>query len=329
MDNVTHTMSGLILAQMGLEARSRAGTVALVVSSNLPDVDVFVQMAGHFQRDHIFSHRGITHGLALIPLEAAIVSTSIWALTRWRSHASPALSWGKLTLLSLLGLLSHLALDFANEYGVRMLAPFDNSWYSSDLTGLLDFWLLTTLSLGFILPMLFRGRTSSRFPARVAICCLGVVTAYLGVKYFSHERAVARLEQLAPASGSVRIACFPGSLSPFVWKGVIDDGRRTELLEVSVSARPPIPRQQFENACPENVRAASIQSPEVRALLSFARFPHFTAEPWTTASDGRGYKVHLTDLRWQSNKGYNYGPHVKLWLNQHLAIVKEEVIPWG
>lgn len=329
MDNVTHTMSGLILTRMGLGAGSGAGTVALVLSSNLPDVDVLIQMAGGFQRDHLFSHRGVTHGLAVIPLEAAIVATAIWALTRWRSHAPPALSWVKLALLSVLGLFCHLALDFSNEYGVRMFAPFDSSWYSSDLTGLLDFWMLITLALGVMLPTLFRHMTSSRFPARVATFSLVLVIAYLGVKYFSHAGAIARLEKLARPSGSVRIACFPGSLNPFTWKGVIEDHRRTQLLEVSVSARPPIRRQQFENACPGNVRAASMRSAEVRALLSFARFAHFEAQPWTTDRGGHGYKVQLTDLRWQSNKGYNNGPHVTLWLDERLAIVKEEVIRWS
>jgi len=329
MDNVTHTMCGLILAQMGLSAGSRAGAVALVISSNLPDVDVFIELAGHFAKDSIFSHRGITHGLASIPIEAAIVSTSIWALTRSRTKGSAALSWNKLTLLALLALLFHLALDFTNEYGVRILAPFDNSWHSADLTGLVDFWLLMTLSLGFILPILFRGRTSARFPVRTAICCLGLVIAYLGLKHFSHEKALARLDAFARRAGPVRIACFPGSLSPFRWKGVVEDGKRAELLDVHVSARVPSPRQQFEKACPESVRTASIQSSEVRAQLSFARFPHFAVEPWTTDSRSRGYKVHLTDLRWQSSKGYNYGPQVRLWLSEHLAIVKEEVVPWG
>jgi len=42
MDNVCHTLVGAALGEAGLKRRTRFGSVTLMLSSNLPDVDVFV-----------------------------------------------------------------------------------------------------------------------------------------------------------------------------------------------------------------------------------------------------------------------------------------------
>src|SRR5258708_18921250 len=71
MDNLTHTLVGLALADSGLRRRSRLGTAALLIGANLPDIDALVYFIGKGGAAGVAFRRGWTHGvlaLALLPL---------------------------------------------------------------------------------------------------------------------------------------------------------------------------------------------------------------------------------------------------------------------
>src|ERR1041385_5939201 len=75
MDNITHTLVGLALADSGLKRRSRLGTAALVVGANLPDMDALVYFVGHGGASALAFRRGWTHGvLAMAVLPAALTA---------------------------------------------------------------------------------------------------------------------------------------------------------------------------------------------------------------------------------------------------------------
>lgn len=63
--------------------------------------------------------------------------------------------------LSYLGFLSHPALDWLNNYGVRLLMPFDGTWYYGDTLFIVDVWIWAILG-GFLF---LRRSRSSRWPA--------------------------------------------------------------------------------------------------------------------------------------------------------------------
>ncbi|HXU09913.1 MAG TPA: metal-dependent hydrolase, partial [Blastocatellia bacterium] len=61
MDNLTHTLLGLSIAKAGLERATPLATTTLVISSNLPDVDVLGRLRGG-TLGYLEYHRGFTHG---------------------------------------------------------------------------------------------------------------------------------------------------------------------------------------------------------------------------------------------------------------------------
>ena len=72
MENLAHTLLGLSFAKAGLERSTPLATTALVLSSNLIDVDVVVQLTGGLTAclEH---HRGFTHGF----VGAAVVAAGL------------------------------------------------------------------------------------------------------------------------------------------------------------------------------------------------------------------------------------------------------------
>lgn len=158
MDNVTHTLCGLALARAGAAPRAagRLGTAAVVVGANLPDIDAVVILTGG-QAAYLLHHRGITHALAGLAVEALILAAAIWAIGR-------VLGRGRVAFLPILaaaaaGLGSHPLLDLLNTYGIRPWLPFDATRYHGDAVFIVDPWLWLVLGAGACLAR--RGRAGT------------------------------------------------------------------------------------------------------------------------------------------------------------------------
>jgi inner membrane protein len=106
MDNVTHTLTGLMMARAGLARKGERGaTLLLLLAVNVPDIDVVLGLPGNL--NYLVFHRGYTHALALAPVMAILPVL----LAHWIKGA--ALSWRGYGV-SLIGVLSHLAMDLTN-----------------------------------------------------------------------------------------------------------------------------------------------------------------------------------------------------------------------
>lgn len=165
MENIAHTFFGLTLAKAGLERSTPMATAALLISSNLPDIDVLTRIVGD-QFSGLEHHRGITHSfIGLAPLSALLAMSMVGFDRLWRLRrdpfARPANSF-RLFLLAYLGGLGHIFLDFTNSYGVRPLLPLSDRWFYGDLIFIADPWIW--LILGFALvPLTAKG------PSRIAL----------------------------------------------------------------------------------------------------------------------------------------------------------------
>ena len=81
MDNVCHTLVGAACGAAGLNRRTRFGAATLMISANIPDVDVLVFASGS---PWIEFRRGWTHGiLAQIVLPLALTGF-VWLFDRFR-----------------------------------------------------------------------------------------------------------------------------------------------------------------------------------------------------------------------------------------------------
>lgn len=149
MDNLSHSLVGALLAKCGLEKTTPRATAALIIASNLPDIDSVAGFAG--QLHYLEHHRGITHSIVGIALQAIALGAvlSIGSGTGARRPKASALM-----ALSALAMLLHLGMDYMNSYGIRPWLPWDATWLYGDYAFILDPWIWLIPSI-----TLFAGRT--------------------------------------------------------------------------------------------------------------------------------------------------------------------------
>lgn len=153
MDNLTHSLAGAVLGQMGLKKKTGLGMATLIIAANIPDIDAFAVLLGGQQ--HLAIRRGLTHGpiaMAILPLVLAgiMIWFDHWQTKRGKRPANRLpVHKGWLLALAYIGTLSHPALDWLNSYGVRVLEPFSSTWIAGDTIFIIDIWIWIALIAGF------------------------------------------------------------------------------------------------------------------------------------------------------------------------------------
>jgi inner membrane protein len=301
VDNLCHTLMGAALGGAGLRRHTRFASAALRIAANVPDVDVFVFATSV---PPVSFRRGWTHGVIgqfVLPLVVTAVLLMFDRVRKpppARSPAGPPIRAGWLLALSFIGLYSHLAMDFLNNYGVRLLAPLDWRWFYGDAVFIVDPWLWMVLGVSVWL-----ARKGRRGPARWA---LGAAVAYMVVMLVSARLARdAVVDTWRQTHGTVPRALMVGPLpvTPLSRQVIVDAGDhyetgiftwwpRTVVLDSVV-----IPKNDL---APESARARDL-SPYVRGFLVWARFPFWTLEP-----DPHGVRVTVGDMRFGGRAGFSY-----------------------
>src|SRR5580692_5719017 len=217
MDNVTHSLVGLMLARV-----TGRNAMMMVVAANLPDVDVISWAGGTLT--YIEYHRGIAHSLLALPL-MALIPMLLFRSRSWQSYAA-----------CLAGVLSHLLLDWTNTYGIRMLLPFSGRWLHLDMTDVVDPWILLALLVAVAAPGL-AGLVSSEIGAKKssgakrgwAWAALAFMLAYEGGRFAAHQGGRggrgARRYNGKQANG---LGAIPTRGTPFQWRGGAEGGGGAE-----------------------------------------------------------------------------------------------------
>ena len=153
MDNLTHSMVGALLGQMGLKRKSGLAMPTLIIAANIPDIDAACTYWGTLS---LAMRRGLTHGPVAMLVLPLLLTGAMLAFDHWRSrrrdpgeHAPVRPGW--LLLLAYIGTLSHPAMDWLNSYGIRLLEPFSSRWFYGDTLFIIDIWLWALLIGGFLL----------------------------------------------------------------------------------------------------------------------------------------------------------------------------------
>ncbi len=152
MDNLTHSLAGAVLGQMGLKQKTGLGMATLIIAANIPDIDAVATLLGGVQ--HLAIRRGITHGpIAMLLLPLMLTGIMIW-FDRWQTRRGKRpvdrlpIHRGWLLALAYIGCLSHPALDWLNSYGIRLLEPFSSQWFYGDSIFIIDIWIWAALIAG-------------------------------------------------------------------------------------------------------------------------------------------------------------------------------------
>ena len=145
MDNLTHSLVGLAAAKAGLERLSPGATLLCVLAANSPDADILTLAGGRWA--YLHNHRGITHsiiGTVVLALALPLVFHGCALLIARLRNRQAATQLRGLMIASIIVTATHPLLDWANNYGVRFLLPWNSRWFYGDLVFIMDpvFWLV-------------------------------------------------------------------------------------------------------------------------------------------------------------------------------------------
>jgi inner membrane protein len=148
MDPFTHTFTGGLLASSGLKKVVPMATAALLIGANLPDIDIFVSLMG--DQASIAHRRGWTHGVLAWAVLPVLLTAGLLAYSKFKKTSVSISPWALLGI-SLIAILSHPLLDWLNNYGVRLLMPFDERWFYGDTLFVVDPWMWLMLGGAYYL----------------------------------------------------------------------------------------------------------------------------------------------------------------------------------
>ncbi len=290
MDNLTHTLTGLMLSRAGLHRLTPRASLILMLAANAPDIDVVSLLGG--MEVHLDWHRGFTHGLPSLPLMAAL---PVLAAGMWRIPGA----W----LASCLGVISHLLLDWTNIYGIRLLSPISQEWFRLDITTVIDPWIWLVLLAAVAWPALAR-LVSAEIGAKpqagggIAVLALAFVLLYNAGRAVLHSRAMAMLDSRVYQGGvPTQIAALPHHLNPLRWRGVVELPGRWEVHTVDLAGEefdPDAGRVWYQAAPSAAVDTARRTAP----FATLRRFsPMLLWRQVQLPGDGAPVEVKATDLR--------------------------------
>jgi inner membrane protein len=321
MEPVTHFLTGACLGRAGFNRTTAYATLAMTLAAEAPDLDMFWGLRGPVAE--LQHHRGITHTFLGAPFMALLVTGGVWLWHRWRTRKAaavppqatgkrkaPPVRWGVIWLLALIADLSHILLDWTNNYGVRPFFPFNAHWYAGSIMFIFEPVLFVALLAAMVVPAilgladreigvrrkLFKGRGWAIFALSV-----GVV---LGCwRWAEHERALHLLaEQNYRNQDILKMTVNPYPVDVFRWFGVVEtkDFYQTAILNTRTG--------DFSSQAPEDRYFKEPQTPAIlaaersylgRVFLDWSQFPLVTQAraEGTLAGSSRYTAVRFKDLR--------------------------------
>jgi inner membrane protein len=293
MDNLTHSLVGLALAESGLKRRTALATATLVIGANLPDVDALVYLFGD-GTDALAFRRGWTHGVLAMVLWPLVLTAGMTMLHRWqqrRDSSGVPLNARWLLLAAAVGVWSHPILDWFNSYGVRLLMPLSPRWFYGDALFIIDPWVWGMLALGWIV-------SRRRRDPRAARTTLLVAAAYVLAMIATSRLGGAAVVAQAAGPVASRTMVGPTPIWPQHREVIRDLGASYELGEVTFSPTPTYTARERQTVelTPDLITAVRATR-RGNNFLSWSRFPLARTE-----SMGDSLIVELSDARYGTGR---------------------------
>jgi inner membrane protein len=293
MDNLCHTLVGAAIGEAGLKSKVRHGNAVLMVAANLPDIDVLGFATGV---PAVALRRGWTHGVLSWIVLPVVFAGLVLAIERFSSHRHGTSPFRSLLLLSYIGVVLHVLMDWLNNYGVRLLMPFSPQWFYGDSIFIVDVWLWLMLGVGVWLARRYSSPRAARFA--LAVSLVYVLAIIWSARSARAHVLDAWVEQHGTPPKALMVGPVP--ITPFHRVVIVDAGDAYHTGDFRwLPARTTFDREVTTrlDAHPAVVRARA--HPDMRAVLSWARFPFYDVEPVT-----EGVRVTLRDMRFGSRLGF-------------------------
>jgi inner membrane protein len=322
VEPLTHFLTGACLGRAGFNRKTALATFTMTLAAEAADIDMVCYLKGStFGFAH---HRGITHTFVGVPFLAAAVLLLVWIIEKINSHFRKdkkkyavkllrrglpiQVRWGLLYLLACFAGLTHILLDYTNNYGVRPFEPFSYKWYAWDIVFIYEPLIYVFLIAGLVLPTLF-GLINEEIGSRArkprgmagAIVALMLVAALWGFRDFQHRRALAAMnDRLYEGQDAIRMSAFPNPGNPFRWAGVAETETFFENMEVDSMRGEVDPKgnaviRYKPEDTPITLTAKSSYLGQV--YLDWARYPLVETE--TREGPPKIYIVRFMDLRFR------------------------------
>jgi inner membrane protein len=294
LDNFTHTLTGVLLGRTGLKRLTGRATAALVIASNLPDIDSFI--APLWGEPSIEAHRGFTHGVGGMVVLPFFTVAMILLWERLRPGKIPV-RVGPLLFVAFIGGLFHSAWDWLTSYGTRLLEPFSNQWFYGDAWFIVDPWIWIALIVG--LELSWRAERLGRNWHKPGIAVLAMICVYGALNLGISDRMVAAARyRLAPVHPTMVVANPEPLLfwrREIEWRNATIHGSGTYDLINGLRFDPEI---ELNGLSDPRFAEARRTDPQVRAFLFWSRMPVVVER------DGKAY---LTDQRFSRRSSSRRG----------------------
>src|SRR5271169_4088680 len=233
MEPVTHFLTGAVLGRAGFNRRTAYATLAMTLAAEAPDLDVLWGFRGPVAvLEH---HRGITHTFLGAPFVALAVTGVVYLWHRVRKKpattgTAPPPRWFLIWLFSLIAAVSHLLLDYTNNYGLRPFFPFNPRWYSWDIVFIVEPLMLAALTFALVMPWLFGladreiGAKRVKFRGRGWAIAALIFTALLyAVRNAEREHAINLVRNSNITTEPIlRVTAEPEPINPFLWYALVE-----------------------------------------------------------------------------------------------------------
>ena len=252
MEPVTHFLVGACIGRAGLNRKTVYATLAAILAAEAADLDVLWAFGGPVEE--LKHHRGITHTFLGAPVVAGVVVGLVWLLNRWvEAHrrrklaAAPArtvergapgprlpqpVRWGWLYSTALISALSHLLLDWTNNYGLRPFFPFNPRWYAGSFVFIAEPVLWALLLLGLVAGEIGARRKEFRGRGWAIFALAGMVVLW-GWRWAEHAHAQALVENTQITAVPVkRVALEPYPINPFRWHAILETADFYQTAEI-------------------------------------------------------------------------------------------------
>lgn len=298
MDPLTHTATGLFLTRAGLGRWTPRAAPIVMLAAIAPDVDILSATGGWL--NYLHYHRHLTHSLVAMPVMALLTVLVVRVAGRKPVH------WLGAFFAALIGVASHVLLDFTNIYGMRLFLPFSGEWLRLDLTSIIDLWIWGVFLLAVAGPFVARlvgseissgtarERNHGRASAWFALAFLLCYTCGRGVL---HARAVAALEsRIYQESVPLRVAAMPDPANPLRWRGLVETSDFYAVEDLNLADEfDPSRGMVFHKGEPDPALDAARRTVTFQEFLRFSQFPLWRVLP--AAEPESGWRVEVLDLR--------------------------------
>ncbi|SHE67955.1 inner membrane protein [Seinonella peptonophila] len=148
MDTLSHGLFGYVMYKsISKENMSKAEKKAILftalVSNQIPDIDVLINLTEIGRMMELVWHRGLTHSIFIVPLWAWLIGSCVrWI---WKSKQK------KIYYYAALGVLIHITSDLFNTWGTGYFVPFSSQKYSIGTISIIDFVFWGIALLGWLI----------------------------------------------------------------------------------------------------------------------------------------------------------------------------------